>query len=98
MPYVFDMLKSSMPTSRAPSAARKLAGARPSKTRSPYAKSCRIHVRVRSAHATASAKNPSGTADAVGFDGKLRYSAAAPGPSKPSNDAARAPASATAEK
>ena len=34
------MLKSSMPTSRAPGVARKLAGRRPSKTRSPYAKSC----------------------------------------------------------
>src|SRR5947209_5629962 len=40
MPKLFDMLKSSTPTSRAPSAARKLSGRRPSKTRSPYAKSC----------------------------------------------------------
>ena len=44
IPYDFDIEKSSKPTSRAPSTARKLAGLRPSKTRSPYAKSCITHA------------------------------------------------------
>ena len=69
MPYDFDIEKSSKPTSRAPSTARKLAGLRPSKTRSPYAKSCITHAPARCAHAIASSKTPSGAHAATGFDG-----------------------------
>src|ERR687888_559201 len=61
------MLKSSTPTSRAPSAARKLAGRRPSKTRSPYAKSWRIAAPVRRAYSTAAAKAPGGVAGSNGL-------------------------------
>ena len=49
--------------------AKKLCGRRPSKTRSPYAKSCSTHVPVRAAHSTVSANTPSGTHAAIGFDG-----------------------------
>ncbi len=69
IPYDFDIENSSSPTSRAPSSARKLCGRRPSKTRSPYAKSCSTHAPACSAHSTASANTPGGAHTAAGFDG-----------------------------
>ena len=58
------------PRPRARRARRESSAARrPSKTRSPYAKSCRTVPSVQSARATASAKTPSGAAAPVGFDG-----------------------------
>ena len=69
IPYVFDIEKSSSPTSRAPSVARKLCGRRPSKTRSPYAKSCSTHAPLRRAYSIAASNTPSGAQVAVGFDG-----------------------------
>src|SRR5439155_26644925 len=97
-PQRFDIQYNPTPTSRAPTTARNDVGRLPSKTRSPYAKSWRIHARVRRAQSTPASNRPGGTAAAVGLVGKLRYSAAPScAASTPSHDARRAPATATAE-